>query len=221
MQFKNIDLTEFEVKFIGDVATIEGYASTFGNVDSDSDVVKPGAFKDSIQRTLPKMLYQHDIKRIPGVWEKASEDSKGLIVVGKTLNTTLGRDVAEEVRSGAINTMSIGYSPVKSSFDKQTSVRNLEQVKLHEVSLVTFPANEQAIITRVKAAHDNERDFEDFLREAGYSRDAAKIITARGFKALSIDQREADDAATRREAEAKGLAHLNALLTQFTKELSL
>lgn len=191
MDFKQIELTQFEVKFNGDVATIEGYASTFGNVDSDNDIVLPGAFKDSIAKSLPKMFYQHDSKRIPGIWEKAAEDSKGLIMVGKTLNTSLGRDVAEEVRSGAIDRMSIGYSPTKASFDKSTSTRRLEAVKLFEVSLVTFPANDQAIITRVKNAHDNERDFESFLREAGYSRDAAKIITARGFKALS-GQREAD-----------------------------
>ncbi|MBP3958352.1 HK97 family phage prohead protease [Gemmata sp. G18] len=191
MERKHIELTEFEVKFADTgVATIEGYASTFGNVDSQNDIVMPGAFKDSLAQRMPKMLYQHDPHRIPGVWESGAEDSKGLILVGKTLNTTLGRDAAEELRSGAIDRLSIGYSPTKSAFDKAKGTRRLEQVKLWEASLVTFPANERAVITGVKGAHENEREFEEFLREAGYSRDAAKIIVAKGFKALS-GQREA------------------------------
>jgi uncharacterized protein len=74
-------------------------------------------------------------------------------------------------------------------------------VKLYEVSLVTFPANEKATITGVKAAHDTERDFEHFLRDAGYSREAAKIITARGYKALS-GQREAESEELQLLAEA-------------------
>ncbi len=198
MTYKHVNLTEFEVKFEDSgAARIEGYASVFGNVDSDNDIVLPGAFKDSIGKRLPKMLYQHKQDKIPGIWERAAEDSKGLIMVGKTLNTSLGRDTAEEVRSGALDTMSIGYVARKASFDKAKSIRSLIDVNLYEVSLVTFPSNDQAIITRVKSAHDTERDFEDFLREAGYSRDAAKIITARGFKALNV-QREAgcEDEAT-------------------------
>ncbi|WP_020474554.1 HK97 family phage prohead protease [Zavarzinella formosa] len=193
MEIKNIELTEFEVKFSDTgVATIEGYASTFGNTDSQNDIVMPGAFKDSLVVRMPKMLYQHDPHRIPGIWERGAEDSKGLILAGKTLNTTLGRDVAEEVRSGAITQMSIGYSPTKASFDKGKGTRRLEQVKLYETSLVTFPANEQAIITAVKAAMPQTlREFEDFLREAGFSREDATTVALRGFKALH--QGEPDD----------------------------
>lgn len=151
-QFKHLDLTDFEVKFSdAGVATIEGYASTFGNVDNQNDVVVPGAFKNSIARELPRMLYQHQTDRIPGIWERAAEDSKGLIVQGRTLDTTLGRDAAEEVRSGAIKSMSIGYGTKKARFDRTKEVRYLEQVDLWEVSLVTFPANDQASITLVKS----------------------------------------------------------------------
>lgn len=194
LETKHVELTEFEVKFEDTgVATIEGYASTFGNVDSQNDVVVPGAFKDSLAARMPKMLYQHDPHRIPGIWERGAEDSKGLILVGKTLNTTLGRDAAEEVRSGAINTMSIGYSPTKSAFDKATGTRRLEQVKLWETSLVTFPANEQAVITRVKARRpETLREFEECLREAGFSREDATTVALRGFKALT-DRGEPDE----------------------------
>lgn len=214
MEYKHIELTDFEVKFSGDTATIEGYASTFGNTDNQNDIVVPGAFKDSIAERMPKMLYQHDPHRIPGIWEKAAEDSKGLIVVGRTLNTTLGRDVAEEVRSGAITQMSIGYSPKKASFDKGRTVRRLEQVKLFEVSLVTFPANEKATITSVKSRPETLREFEDFLREAGYSREDATTIALRGYKAL-VPQGEPDEPSP----EEAALREAVALLTTFTNPI--
>jgi HK97 family phage prohead protease len=206
-QFKHIALDQFELKEDGDRRVIEGYASTFGNVDSDNDIVLPGAFKESIASRMPAMFYQHKSDRIPGIWTFAAEDSKGLYVKGEFINTTLGRDVYEETKSGAIRQMSIGYGVKKASYDKAKSVRSLEQVKLYEVSLVTFPANEQAIITRVKGQDMTEREFENFLRDEGkFSHEAAKTIVARGFKALS----------GQRDAEDQELATLTNLFTQFT-----
>ncbi|HYH63349.1 MAG TPA: HK97 family phage prohead protease [Urbifossiella sp.] len=216
IETKHIELTEFEVKFTeAGHATIEGYASTFGNTDSQNDIVLPGAFKDSLAQRMPKMLYQHDPHRIPGIWERAAEDSKGLILAGRTLNTTLGRDVAEEVRSGAIDRLSIGYSPTKSAFDKGTGTRRLEQVKLWETSLVTFPANEQAILTSVKAHRpETIRAFEEFLREAGhFSREDATTVALRGFKALTT-RGEPDEEVIARLAAAE--TRLAALFNQFT-----
>ncbi|WP_020474227.1 HK97 family phage prohead protease [Zavarzinella formosa] len=212
LEQKHIELTEFEVKFADNgVATIEGYASTFGNTDNQNDIVMPGAFKDSLAARMPKMLYQHDQHRLPGIWERGAEDSKGLILAGKTLNTTLGRDVAEEVRSGAITQMSIGYSPTKASFDKAKGVRRLEQVKLWETSLVTFPANEQALITRVKADRPQTiRELEEYLREGGFSQKDATTVALHGFKALAT-QGEPDEEMLTRLAERldRFAAHIN------------
>jgi uncharacterized protein len=154
MKFKHVKLTEFEVKFAGDSATIEGYGSTFGNQDHDGDIVMPGAFVDSLKERMPAMLYQHKSDKIPGIWENAAEDSKGLMLQGKTLNTSLGRDVAEEMRSGALKSLSIGYGVKKDGaiYDRANNTRILKSLSLYEVSPVTFPANEQATITNVKAA---------------------------------------------------------------------
>ena len=58
---------EFELKESGGIMTIEGYGSTFGNVDSYRDIVAKGAFQKSLRSTMPKMLYQHDPRKIAGV----------------------------------------------------------------------------------------------------------------------------------------------------------
>jgi len=61
-----------------------------------------------------------------------------------------------------------------------------------EISLVTFPMNESALIETVKGNAKNIREWERILREAGgLSRTEAKI----GAKALSesLKQRDADN----------------------------
>ena len=74
-------------------------------------------------------------------------------------------------------------------------VRVLKKVDLWEISLVTFPANEQARVRTVKAMEDLRtiRDMEEYLREAGsLSRSEAKGVIARVRDVL---QREAEEKA--------------------------
>lgn len=191
--------------------TIEGYAATYGNVDLGGDMIQAGAFSDSLKLRMPKMLSQHDTDCVIGKWDSAAEDANGLLVKGTFADTTLGNDTYKLVKMGALDAMSIGYSTIDAEYLTQDGedIRVLKKLDLWEVSIVTFPMNPQAKITNVKspasAAPDNERDFEKLLRDAGYPREAAKIITARGFKALS----------GQREAEAEEVRHLAQLLNQF------
>ncbi len=179
----------FEVKAEGEARVIEGYGAVFGNLDNGGDIILPGAFSESLTRRMPKMLYQHWSEKLIGKWDSASEDAKGLYVKGVLAKTPLADEAYELAKMGALDGMSIGYSPNDYEHDDK-GIRKLKKVELWEVSLVTFPMNESARLTGVKG-HDNEREFEGFLRDAGYSREAAKIITARGFKALS-GQRDAE-----------------------------
>lgn len=196
---------EFTTKAEGDVIRIEGYGSTFGNVDQGGDVVQRGAFVKSLESRMPKMFWQHDAKQIPGVWEKAAEDTKGLYLDGYFLNTTLGRDVAEQAKHGAIDSMSIGYGVKKAEFSADKKTRMLKELNLFEVSLVTFPMNELATITAVKSLPETVREFEEFLRDAGYSKAEATAIASRGFKQVDA-QRDADADAI--------IQSLNSLLTK-------
>ena len=179
----------FEVKLDASTRRISGYASVFGNVDATGDTVLAGAFVKSIAVRMPKMLYQHASNDLIGVWDKAYEDAKGLYVEGRLAETPLGEEAYTLAKMGALDSMSIGYNTLQYEYDAK-GVRLLKELDLWEVSLVTFPANDKATITNVKG-HNSEREFENFLRDAGYSRDAAKTITAHGFKALS-GQRDAE-----------------------------
>jgi len=193
-----------ELKVDAGTRRISGYGAIFGNKDSYNDVIIKGAFAQTLGKRKIKMLYQHSDKMLLGIWDIAREDDKGLYVEGTLAKTALGDEVYELANMGALDSMSIGYSVDECEYDKD-GVRVLRSIDLWEVSLVTFPANEKAVVTGVKSAPKTIREFEDFLREAGkYSREDATTIALHGFKALPSGTREAEREDT--EQAAKMLA---------------
>jgi HK97 family phage prohead protease len=194
----------------------EGYASVFGVVDGGNDVVNRGAFEKSLASRKPKMLWQHDPQQVIGVWDEVREDEKGLFVKGRILkDVERGREAMALMRAGAIDSMSIGYRTIKASNEGPSErVRRLMEVDLFEVSVVTFPMLSAATITDVKSM-TTEREFERFLRDAGYSRKEATAITLHGFKGLT-DQRDA----VARDVDMSGAHALLDQLKQLQKDFS-
>lgn len=180
-----------DLKADSEARTIEGWASTFGNIDSDDDIIVPGAFAESLKAKMPKMLWQHDSTQPCGIWTEAQENAQGLYVKGTILDTQLGNDVYKLALAGAIDSLSIGFVTKEYTINTETWVRTILSLDLWEVSLVTFPANDRAKLTSVKSKPENERDLEEILRDAGYSRKEAKKIVSEGYKALG-NQRDVD-----------------------------
>lgn len=219
----------FEIKRISEDDTdgvINGYGSVFRNIDSYGDIVAPGAFKKTLEASQsgdapwPAMLLQHGDEtaegRTPiGIWTKMQEDDNGLLLEGKlALDTRRGAEAYALLKMQprpALNGLSIGYRTkdfaMHGKGDKAR--RTLKAVDLHEVSLVTFPANTRATVTSVKAAHEIKtiRDFENFLRDAGgFSIAVAKAIASGGFKEAST-LRDEDDG-EKLAAQLKALAEM-------------
>jgi HK97 family phage prohead protease len=155
MKMKHKSFAIHDFKMDDEARTVEGWASTFGGIDSYGDTIVPGAFAESIKIRKPKMLWQHDSRQVIGVWDSATETEHGLYIKGHILDTTLGNDAYKLAKAGAIDSMSIGYAVKESTYDQKTGIRSLKKIDLWEVSLVTFPANEDAAITMVKAAMED------------------------------------------------------------------
>lgn len=212
MEHLSFDL-ELEIKADDDSRTIEGWASVFDHVDAGNDIVLPGAFAKTLahRKAADKvvMLWQHNTREPVGVWHDLKEIDRGLYGKGEIFDTSLGNDAYKLLKGGAVKGLSIGYATKQYEIDQKKNVRKLMEVDLYEVSLVTFPMNDKAQITRVKSAPDNERDFEEFLRDAGFSRKEAKTIISEGYRAI-LNQRDAGG------EELKELANL---LKQFNTKL--
>lgn len=147
----------FLVKSIDQDGVFTGYASVFGALDSQSEIVERGAFTRCLARikgqgNAPAMLWMHDPSAPIGVWIEMREDAKGLYVQGRlALSTRKGGEAYELLRMGALTGLSIGYRVVRSQIDKVRKARLLLEVELFEISLVTFPANERARVETVKS----------------------------------------------------------------------
>lgn len=160
LQFK--DFT-FEVKAVSaEKRTVEGYAATYDQ-DQVGDVILPGAFKKSLTERFKtgkiKLLWQHMDPL--GVPVEMKEDEKGLFVKCKVSKTQLGDDALQLVKDGVIDRFSIGFSvPAGKAMMDDDGVRRIAEVKLYEVSLVTFAANEAAVLTAVKSVRQNMENKE-------------------------------------------------------------
>lgn len=218
MEFKLVN--DFEVKADGDGNTIVGYGSVYGNVDLGGDVVVTGAFNKSIASGRKvRMLWQHDHSTPIGVWNIVSEDEKGIKVEGVFAPTPKAQEIKELVKMGAIEGLSIGYKTINADYDSQGN-RVIKEAELWEISVVTFPMNEAATITDIKAAEMTKVEFERFLRNAGLSRSESKAVVARGYEGLlEKNLRKADDISEKEEEviseeETKFLGELKELLNK-------
>ena len=135
---------------------VMGYASKFGNIDSDIDIIQKGAYSKTLSERGDriKFVYQHDMSRPLGKPTKMEEDDNGLYVEAKISDTSLGRDVKTLIEDEVISEFSVGFSPIIDEFNKDTGIRTIKEIKLYEFSLVTLAANQEAIVTGIKSGYD-------------------------------------------------------------------
>lgn len=192
-----------------DSMTFSGYGAVFGNMDAYGDVITQGAFADSLSESeksgvWPVMLSQHgglgmdsDSMTPIGVWSTLHEDSIGLYVEGSFADTPRGKEAYTLLKMKprpAYNGLSIGYYPIEwtNRSKPEEPRRTLTKIKLVEVSLVTFPANDKARINQVKNTPD-KRFIEQILCDAGLSRRQAKAVIADGYNAaFSVCDEQSD-----------------------------
>ena len=186
MTTKSIDFP-FELKAAED-GTFEGYGSVFSIEDRGGDIVMPGAFTESLAATkaagrMPALLWQHAQREPIGVYTDMTEDAVGLRVKGRlALKTQRGAEAFELMKMGALTGLSIGYIVRDDSWDRVTGTRTIKKADLIEVSPVTFPMNDAARVTAVKAIEDlgSLSEIERHLRDAGgFSRSEATALVSR------------------------------------------
>lgn len=199
----------FQLKSLEDDGTFEGYASVFNNEDSDGDIILPGAFNKKLQefrrqKKRPKMLWQHNPSIIVGTWLELSEDQDGLAVQGRPIiDLDKGREAYVLMKAGELDALSIGGNIKKSKRNPNHSYGQIiSELDLWEISLVTWGANGEARIDRVKS-------LERILRDAGYSRKEALQIVSGGYKAAFDQQSDSDDHYDDEEAAAVKAALIN------------
>lgn len=165
-----------EVRGDGEGRAISGYAALF-NTRTEiggyfTEEIAPGAFKD-LQDV--RALWNHDSNHPIGRMGKnlsLKQDKRGLYFeIDPLPDTTTGNEVLENIRSGLVDGMSFGFEVLKDEWtrgeDDESDHRVIREVKLWEVSPVTFPA--------YKDTEVNLRSYEQFKEQVeGTDVDARK-----------------------------------------------
>ena len=139
LENNNLNLVNFD-----ESGYFQGYASVFNIVDYAGDMILPNAFVGNKIDGV-KLLWQHNHHHPIGIIDKAYENEKGLYVEGRIfLNLNLGREAYILIQNKVTDHLSIGYEVL--DFYYHGDIRCIIKIKLWEVSVVTFPANEFAEI---------------------------------------------------------------------------
>lgn len=193
MQNKQMDM-QLKIKSVNDDGFFSGYGSVNYNKDSYGDIVMPGAFAKSLndwnaKNKWPPVLFNHNRDEIIGCYTKMYEDEHGLYVEGRLLTDSISkaREVHALLKAQVIDGLSIGYRTVKEEYDRDNDSLKLLEVKLYEVSIVTFPANDEARINCVKYDYGlpSSEQFKELLIKNGFNAEQAAVIHDSGFFSLS------------------------------------
>lgn len=200
-----VEVADIEVRdaVTGDGMGFRGYAAIFNSPSEPLpfiERIKPGAFARSLKsRNEIKMFVNHDMGRVIGSRRagtlRLTEDDKGLAVDADLPDTTDGRDLSVLLQRGDVNSMSFGFSVPRGGdfFNAAGTERELRDVRLHEVSVVTgFPA--------YSATSAYVRSLDALSEKTGL--DAVRMNDAI-TKLESGEELTADDAALLDEAIAK------------------
>jgi HK97 family phage prohead protease len=194
----------FKVSDLKDDGTFAGYASVFGTLDAYREVVVKGAFLKSIAAikaadTVLPCLWSHKSECPIGGYDVIEEDDKGLRVEGFLLVNEVekARETHALMKKRVVSGLSIGYYVLDDSYNDKERIRTLKELELVEVSIVTFPANADARVDAdsiksklLRGASVTIREFEQHLREQGWSRLEAEAIAKSGFKPVYGDSGE-------------------------------
>jgi HK97 family phage prohead protease len=155
-------LSDIEIRSGGDGRTVHGIVVPYGQVARVSDggpaykeAFRMGAFAKSLadRGSRPiQLLAQHDSRQFPvGRSSDFTDTAEGLRGAFRMLNTRAGDEALEVAREGAVS-FSVGFRPIAQEKSGGVTVRT--EAALREVSLVTFPAYEGAMVSGVRAMLD-------------------------------------------------------------------
>lgn len=152
---RSVAYTTLELRAEGDSNTLHGYAALF---DSPSEpmpfveYVRSGAFTKTLNDGADvRLLIDHEgvpLARTKSGTLMLEEDDRGLRVEATLdpMNPDAQR-VLSALRRGDLSQMSFAFRTIKDSWNSDRTVRELREVQLFDVSVVTYPAYEDTVVS--------------------------------------------------------------------------
>ena len=170
MKYKTLSLKADEV------GGISGFFSTYDKEpDSYGDIIEKGAFTETIAKRAESghpfpLCFNHDFSAVIGAVDKIEDTEKGPYIEAHFLDTQQAQDVRKMLQSGAIYQFSFAYDVLDArepdEEEKSKGIENvLTKVEVFEISVVTVPANQNAVATEVKSGRRNSRKDADKIKQ--------------------------------------------------------
>jgi HK97 family phage prohead protease len=156
---------------------IKGHAAVFNEFTDIGGMfreqVLPGAFKRAIKEDDVRALFNHDANFVLGRNTagtlRMKEDKQGLSIEIDPPNTQAANDLMVSMERGDIDQMSFAFKTIKEDWrmgeDGELDERDLKEVKLFDVSPVTYPAYDGTDVgVRSQQEFRDSRDADDKKR---------------------------------------------------------
>jgi len=145
--------TTTELRASEDGTHLIGYAAVFDSPSEPlpwTEYVKRGAFSKTLEDGADvRLLMDHEgipLARTKSGTLTLAEDDRGLRVEADLDPANpLAASVISAMRRGDLSQMSFAFRTIKDSWSKDRQTRELEEVELFDVSVVTFPAYEETM----------------------------------------------------------------------------
>jgi HK97 family phage prohead protease len=150
---RSVAYSNLELRANSDGSTLTGYAAVFDSPSEPlpwTEFVKRGAFTKTLKDGADvRLLIDHEgipLARTKSGTLSLVEDERGLFVEADLdpSNPDAAR-VISAMRRGDMNQMSFAFRTIKDAWAKDRSTRDLKEVQLYDVSIVTFPAYEETV----------------------------------------------------------------------------
>ncbi len=161
--------------------------------------------EDNRKLKLLKNHETYDVDSIIGYIEKidVNEENKSLVGYGKILNLDSNKDLLKKIKAGVLDSFSIGFEVIESSYNKERSFRTIEKLDIQELSLVVQPAIKNAKLINInlnkkeknmdedvkKMIEDlkinNTKNFEEFKKKSEEEKIALKSQLEESISQLS------------------------------------
>jgi HK97 family phage prohead protease len=202
-------LIEFKIDSeVDEEGVFKGIGSGLGDIDQGDDIVMPDAFNESLMKKTAnqiKCLWQHNQTEPMGYYRSLVVSGQDLMVEGKILPTTLGKDalilMKGDDQGKGVDGLSIGFRVQDYEFKtiEGRRIRLIKKADLIEISVVTFPMHLRCRIQGVKSMTVEQitelkslSDIEDALRDNGFSKNASTALISKvsEFKKNLSDESE-------------------------------
>jgi len=150
---RTIAYSNLEVRAENDGNTLVGYAAIFDSPSEPlpfTEYVKRGAFSKTLNDGADvRLLIDHEgvpLARSKSGTLALEEDERGLRVEADLdPNNPDAARIISAMKRGDLNQMSFAFRTIKDNWSDDRKVRELREVQLFDVSVVTFPAYEETV----------------------------------------------------------------------------